>query len=148
MGITRHATAVWAGDLASGSGMVTYVSSGAYTRLPVTWASRTGQHNGKATPEEFLAAAHASCFSMSFASRLAKNGATSDRVEVTVTIGFEQVEGAWTVASSTIRVSAVAPGMDPATFQALAEDARDKCPISRALKGNVAISVEATLLPA
>ena len=66
MDTTRHAEVTWSGDLTSGSGTINYVSSGAFSRLPVTWASRTEQHNGRTSPEELIAAAHASCFSMAF----------------------------------------------------------------------------------
>jgi osmotically inducible protein OsmC len=68
MGITRSAEVAWNGDLVSGTGTINYVSSGAFSRLPVTWASRTEDHNGKTSPEELVAAAHASCFSMAFSS--------------------------------------------------------------------------------
>src|SRR6188472_3369230 len=96
----RTASVVWNGDLISGSGMITYVSSGVFSRLPISWGARTGPHGGKTSPEELLAAAHASCFSMAFSSRLAKNGTPADQLEVKVEVTFDQVEGGWKVASS------------------------------------------------
>ena len=74
MAETRHATATWSGDLTEGAGMIQYISSGVFSRMPITWASRTAAHNGRTSPEELLAAAHASCFSMAFSNQLAKNG--------------------------------------------------------------------------
>lgn len=145
MAQVRHAEVVWEGDLTSGSGLITYVSSGSFTRLPVTWASRTEAHNGRTSPEELLAAAHASCFSMAFSSRLAKNGTPAERLDVRADVTFDKVGDGWKVASSALRVRARVSGIAEARFQELAEDAKDNCPISAALRNNVALSVEATL---
>jgi len=145
MAEVRTANAVWNGDLVNGSGMITYVSSGVFSRLPISWASRTSAHNGKTSPEELLAAAHAACFSMAFSARLAKNGTPADKLDVKVEVTFDQTESGWKVASSTIKVTGVVPGIDNATFDRLADDAKDNCPISAAIKGNVALAVEATL---
>jgi osmotically inducible protein OsmC len=141
----RHATVVWNGDLQSGSGIITYVSSGVISRLPVTWASRTSAHDGKTSPEELLAAAHASCFSMAFSSRLAKNGTPATRLDVRAEVTFDQGDAGWKVASSHLTVTGDVPGIDEATFAKLADDAKDNCPISVAIKGNVELSVEASL---
>lgn len=143
----RHATVVWNGGLTDGSGIITYVSSGVISRLPVSWASRTSAHDGKTSPEELLAAAHASCFSMALSARLAKNGTPPTRLDTKAEVTFDQVDGGWKVASSHLTVTGDVPGIDEATWQRLAEDARDNCPISQALKGNVELSVEATLQP-
>jgi lipoyl-dependent peroxiredoxin len=145
MAEVRTANAVWNGDLVNGSGMITYVSSGVFSRLPISWASRTSAHSGKTSPEELLAAAHAACFSMAFSARLAKNGTPADKLDVKVEVTFDQTESGWKVASSTIKVTGVVPGIDEATFDRLADDAKDNCPISAAIKGNVALAVEATL---
>ncbi len=141
----RHASVVWNGGLTDGSGMITYVSSGVFSRLPVTWAARTSAHDGKTSPEELLAAAHASCFSMAFSSRLAKNGTPPTRLDVRAEVTFDQREAGWKVASSHITVTGDVPGIDAETFNRLAEDAKENCPISAAIKGNVELSVEATL---
>lgn len=148
MAETRHATATWAGNLTEGSGALNYVSSGAFSRMPITWGSRTGAHEGRTSPEELLAAAHASCFSMAFANQLAKNGTIATRLDVRVDVTADRREPGWTVLTSAIKVSGVVPGLDAATFTRLAEAAKDGCPISRALAGNVELSVEATLIEA
>ena len=142
----RDAQVTWNGDLLTGSGTIDYVSSGAFSRMPVTWASRTSAHNGKTSPEELLAAAHAACFSMAFSSRLAKNGTPATKLQVKAEISFDNPTGAgWKVAKSHITVKGDVPGIDAATFGELAEDAKENCPISAAIKGNVELSVDATL---
>jgi len=141
----RHASVVWTGSLVEGSGMITYVSSGAIARLPISWASRTSAHEGRTSPEELLAAAHASCFSMALSSRLAKNGTPATSLEVRADVTFDQGAGGWKVAASKLTVRGDVPGIDVATFERLAVDAKDNCPISQALKGNVELSVEASL---
>jgi lipoyl-dependent peroxiredoxin len=145
MAEVRTANVVWNGDLANGSGMITYVTSGVFSRLPITWASRTSAHDGKTSPEELLAAAHASCFSMAFSARLGKNGTPAEKLDVRAEVTFDQVDGGWKVATSVLKVTGTVPGIDKATFERLAEDAKDNCPISAALRGNVEISVQATL---
>jgi osmotically inducible protein OsmC len=146
MAETRHASATWSGNLTEGAGMLQYISSGAFSRMPITWGSRTEAHEGRTSPEELLAAAHASCFSMAFANQLAKNGTIAERLEVRVDVTADKREAGWTVLSSAIKVSGVVPGIDAETFARVADAAKDGCPISRALVGNVEISVEPTLL--
>jgi len=146
MAETRHATATWSGNLAEGGGMLQYISSGAFSRMPITWSSRTAAHEGRTSPEELLAAAHASCFSMAFSNELAKNGTVATRVDVRVEVTADKREAGWTVISSRISTKAVVPGIDAATFAEIAAKARDGCPISRAIAGNVEMSVEAELL--
>ncbi|OGO56735.1 MAG: hypothetical protein A2V84_00630 [Chloroflexi bacterium RBG_16_70_13] len=141
----RHAIVTWSGDLQSGAGTIDYVSSGAFSRMPVSWASRTSAHNGRTSPEELLAAAHASCFSMAFSSRLAKNGTPPTKLSVRAEVIFDNASGGWKVEKSHLKVEGVVPGIDAATFATIADDARDNCPISVALKGNVELSVDATL---
>src|ERR671921_390016 len=104
MAEVRTANVVWNGDLASGQGLITYVTSGVVSRLPVSWASRTSAHEGKTSPEELLAAAHASCFSMALSSRLAKNNTPATQLDVKADISFEQGDRGWQVASSTLTV--------------------------------------------
>ena len=145
MAETRHASANWSGNLTDGGGMLQYVSSGAIARLPITWSSRTEAHNGRTSPEELLAAAHASCFAMAFSNQLAKNGTVPTKVEVRVEVTADKREAGWTVLSSKITTSAVVPGIDKAKFAEIANAAKDGCPISRAIAGNVELSVEATL---
>ena len=145
MAETRHAIATWSGNLTEGSGMLLYVSSGAISRQALTWSSRTEAHNGRTSPEELLAAAHASCFSMAFANQLAKNGTVATKLDVRVDVTADKGDAGWTVLSSAIKVTGVVPGIDKAKFEELAKAAKDGCPISRAIKGNVELSVEATL---
>ena len=146
MAETRHATATWSGNLTEGSGMLLYVSSGAFSRMPITWGSRTAAHEGRTSPEELLAAAHASCFSMAFSNQLAKNGTVAEKLDVRVDVTADKRDAGWTVLSSAIKVTGVVPGIDDETFAKLADAAKDGCPISRAIAGNVQLTVEPTLL--
>ncbi len=145
MAAIRRAQAVWQGDLMSGSGAVSAATSQAFASLPVTWASRTEQPDGRTSPEELIAAAHAACYSMAFSNELAKAGTPAARLDVTATVTFDRIDGKWTVARSELRVIGQVPGIDAASFVGKALDAKDGCPVSRALAGNVEISVEATL---
>ena len=140
----RRADVSWDGDLASGSGVVSASSSHAFETLPVSWAART-ENPDKTSPEELIAAAHASCFAMAFSSDLAKAGTPPQHLDVSSAVTFDKVDGKWTVQSSALTVRGVVPGLDQAGFAAAAEGAKDGCPVSRALVGNVALSVDATL---
>ena len=148
MAETRHASVTWNGDLISGAGTIDYVSSGVFARMPVSWASRTSAHNGKTSPEELLAAAHASCFSMAFSARLAKNGTPATSLKTKAEVVFDNANGGWKVTTSTITVVGDVPGIDATTFAAIADDAKENCPISIALKGNVELRVVASLVGA
>ena len=141
----RRAEATWEGGLATGKGVVSAVSSGAFSDLPVTWASRTERSGGSTSPEELVAAAHASCYCMALSNGLGKEGTPPEKLEVSATVTFQQIEGGWKVASSALTVKGTVPGIDAARFQKVAEAAKDGCPISGALTGNVDLSVEATL---
>ena len=142
----RRAEATWDGDLLSGSGVVSAVSSGAFTDVPVTWASRTEDSGGRTSPEELVASAHASCFCMALSAGLGRAGTPPKRLEVSAEVTFQQIEGGWKVASSALTVKGDVPGIDAAAFAEAAEGARDGCPISGALKGNVDLSVTAELV--
>ena len=145
MAVTRTANATWRGNLTDGRGTVSSGTSSRFNDLPVSWNARTDEPEGLTSPEELLAAAHASCFSMAFSSNLFKAGFTAERLDVTSTITFDKLDAGWTVVSSALTVRGRVPGADQAAFQQAAEAAKDGCPISRALKGNVELSVEATL---
>lgn len=145
MAAIREAHVEWNGDLASGAGAVSASTSKAFSDLPVTWGSRTQEPDGRTSPEELIAAAHASCYSMALSGGLARAGTPGEHLSVSATVTFDQVDGSWTVVSSALKVTGRVPGADAASFQQAAEGAKDGCPISRALKGNVALSVEATL---
>lgn len=146
MAATRQAKAIWSGDLAKGSGQVTALSSARFEALPVSWAARTEMPEGKTSPEELLAAAHASCFAMALSGGLARKGTAPERLEVTALVTFDKVGDKWTVVSSELDVSGTVPGIDEETFAQAAEEAKEGCPISRALKGNVKLSVRPTLV--
>ena len=145
MATTRRATATWSGDLLSGRGTVSAATTGIFRDQPTTWASRTGEPAGVTSPEELLAAAHASCFSMACSNILAKAGTPPTSLEVEVSISADKLEAGWTVTSAAIVVRGSVPGATQASFADAANEAKDGCPISRALKGNVAMTVEAML---
>lgn len=141
------ATTVWNGTLFEGKGSVT-AKSGALRDQQVTWAARTerqGDMQGATSPEELIAAAHSACFSMAFSNILAKNGTTADELRVEATTIFEQMNGGWKIARTILDVTGKVPGIDDAEFQRLAEEAKNGCPVSGAVKGNVDLSVEARL---
>jgi osmotically inducible protein OsmC len=141
MASESRATTVWEGDLARGRG-TTSVASGAIPEVEVTWTARTERTPGTTSPEEMLAAAHASCYCMALSHELGEAGNPPDRLEATATVSFVADEG---VKSSHIAVSGRVPGIDQAGFEEAASAAGEGCPISGALKGNVEIAVEATL---
>jgi osmotically inducible protein OsmC len=145
MAAIRRATAKWTGDLASGAGEVSAGTSSAFSALPVTWASRTEAADGRTSPEELLAAAHATCFSMSLASGLAKAGSPPTSLDVSAEVTAERIDGKWTVVASKLTVRGRVPGMDAARFQEIAQQSRDGCTISRALGSSVVLSLEASL---
>lgn len=141
MGAQSSADAVWEGDLAHGSG-VTTPASAAFGPVDVSWASRTSRAAGKTSPEELQAAAHAACFCMALANELAGAGTPPERLDAQATVEFEPGVG---VKSSDIVVRGRIAGIDQETFAAAAAAAGGACPISGALKANVAITVVATL---
>jgi osmotically inducible protein OsmC len=139
----RTAQAVWEGDLAHGKGTVNG-ASGALNDLEVTWASRTERSAGKTSPEELVAAAHASCFSMALSNELSQAGHPPERLEVSARVTLDHQDDAPTVTTSELTVSGQVPGIDQEEFTKAATAAGKNCPISRAL-GGVEISVEAKL---
>jgi len=139
----RTATTVWEGDLAHGNGILS-LTSGATGELPVTWASRTERSDGKTSPEELIAAAHASCFSMALSHGLAESGHPPNRLEVSATVTLSLDDGP-KVTKSHITVRGDVPGLDADDLVDAAEDAANNCPVSGALKGNLEITVDASL---
>jgi osmotically inducible protein OsmC len=141
----RQATTTWLGPLPTGSGEVQLVSSG-LGPYPVTWASRVEQPDGKTSPEELLAGSHAACYAMSLSVLLSRTVTAPRRLEVTATVDFAPKEGGgYHITKSDLQVNGEVDGIDQAQFQALAEQAEQNCPVSNALRGNVAIGVTATL---
>jgi osmotically inducible protein OsmC len=139
----RTATTSWDGDLAHGNGNVTGASGG-LGDLPVTWASRTERSEGKTSPEELIAAAHSSCFSMALAHGLTEAGHPPEHLDVSANVTLDQKDGAPTVTTSELTVSGRVPGIDQATFEQAASEAGKGCPVSKALAG-IEITVNATL---
>jgi osmotically inducible protein OsmC len=144
--IVRQAEVVWEGTTARGSGVVTAQSSGAFA-LPTTIASRVGDPEGKTSPEELLAAAHATCFVTSLGSELARAGTPPERLEVRCTITMDEVgDLGHRIVSSAIAATGVAPGCDAAGFAQCAEAADAGCPFSALIKASATVTVEARLL--
>ncbi len=141
----RRADVVWEGDLLHGSGTIVSVGSGALGALPVTWASRTERSDGKTSPEELLAAAHAACYAMAFSHTLAQAGTPAERLSVSATCTFEQVEGGFKISTMDLDVRGKVPGLDEAGFEKVAQQAEQGCPVSNALRNNVQIRVNAHL---
>ena len=138
-----RATASWEGDLMSGKGR-TSAQSGTFKDANLSWKARTEGAPNHTTPEELLAAAHASCFSMALSNGLAKGGNPAKKVETSCTVEFGPKQGGgFEVKSSALEVKGWVPGIDQAAFQKAAEAAKDGCPISGALK--IAMSVNAPL---
>jgi lipoyl-dependent peroxiredoxin len=138
----NHAKVEWRGDLTSGEGTIQEVGSGAFGSLPVSWAARTGEEGAKTTPEELIAAAHAACFSMALSGALAKRGTPAERLAVSATVTFVPGTG---ITTSALEVEGVVPDLDEDGFREAAEGAKDGCPVSKALAGNVELSVTARL---
>jgi osmotically inducible protein OsmC len=145
MPAVRRADAVWQGDLLSGSGVVSAGSSGVFKELPVSWVSRTEAPGGRTSPEELVAAAHASCFAMALSFGLANAKTPPTRLEVSAQVTFDRVGDGFKVVSSALTVRGRVSGIDQDGFRKAAEAAKDGCPVSQVLKNNVQLSVQATL---
>jgi osmotically inducible protein OsmC len=127
----------------NGSGKISSVTSGALPQLDVSWAARSGEPGGKTSPEELIAAAHASCFSMALSGGLATAGNPPERLETSATVTFQPGEG---ITRSALTVRATVPGMTPEDFKAAAEDAKANCPVSKALAGTEVVLESAELV--
>jgi osmotically inducible protein OsmC len=139
----RSASVVWKGDLLGGSGTIAAAPSGAFGPLDVTWASRAEDPDGRTSPEELVASAWAACFAMALSNGLAKGGNPPERLETSATVSFQPGEG---IVNATLKVRGSVPGLDADGFQAAAEDAKENCPVSKALTGIPEVSLEATLV--
>lgn len=140
-----RAHAVWQGNLAEGSGEAT-LGTGVGGSLPMSWPSRTEAAEGKTSPEELIAAAHAACYSMALSGGLARAGFTATRLETDATASFEKLEAGWRLVRMALKVEGEVPGIEEAAFVEAATAAKDGCPVSNALKGNVEITIEALLV--
>ena len=129
MATTRRASAVWQGSLTEGGGQVTFESSGLGTH-PVSWPARAEEPNGVTSPEELLAGAHATCFSMALSNGLAQAGTPPTELRTSAEVDFQPGTG---ITAIRLSVSGDVPGLDAAGFRAAAESAKAGCPVSRAL---------------
>jgi len=143
--IVRDAEIVWEGTTARGSGVVSALSSGSFA-LPTTIASRVGDPEGKTSPEELLAAAHASCYVTSLGSELARAGTPPERIEVHCRITMDEVgDLGHLVVASAITARGVVPGCDQSAFARAAEDAHLACPLSTLIKASATVTIDAVL---
>jgi lipoyl-dependent peroxiredoxin len=142
MATERKATVTWRGDLMSGSGEIDDVSSGAVGGLDVSWPARSEEPGGKTSPEELIAAAHATCLSMALSHGLAQEGHAPDELDTSATVTFQPGEGITKIA---LTVEGRVSGMDEQQFRQAAEQAKENCPVSKALAGVPEITIEAKL---
>jgi lipoyl-dependent peroxiredoxin len=142
MATERKASVTWQGDLMSGEGTIESVTSGVLGPLEVDWANRAEDAQGKTSPEELIAAAHAACFAMALSNGLAKDGHAPERLETSATVTFVPGTG---ITKSALTVMGSVPGLDEDGFRAAAEEAKENCPVSSALKGNVELELDARL---
>ena len=140
MATTRTSKTHWEGSLMEGAGRVSLESSGLGS-FDVSWPARAEEANGKTSPEELIAAAHSSCFSMAFSLELTNNGTPPESIETTASVTFKAGTG---ITGSHLNVNAVVPGISPEDFERIAQSAKAGCPVSQALAG-VEITIEATL---
>ncbi len=141
-----RASATWSGSLVDGSGSVSLAGGGA-SGLPVSWRARTEDQGDETNPEELIAAAHAACYSMALSHGLAGAGHPPANVDTTAVVTFGPKEGGgFEIKSSAITVRAQVPGLDADGFREAAEAAKDGCPVSLALAGNVDITLDAALV--
>jgi osmotically inducible protein OsmC len=139
MTTTRRAQAEWNGSLMEGSGQVSLESSGAGT-FPVTWAARSAEPNGVTSPEELIAAAHSTCFSMALSHGLAQAGTPPTHIETSAEVDFKPGTG---ITAIRLFVRGEVPGLDAEGFASAAAGAKENCPVSQALK---AVPIELTIL--
>ena len=139
----KRARAIWEGDLFGGSGRFS-VGSGTLGEQPVSWAART-EHDEATSPEELIAAALASCFSMALSNGLAQGGNAPTRLETDAVATFEKTDAGFRMTRIALSVRGDVDGLDEDGFREAAETAKENCPVSQALKGNVELSVDATL---
>jgi osmotically inducible protein OsmC len=138
----RTASVTWHGSLMEGAGTIDEAGSGAFGPLDVSWAARTQESGGLTSPEELIAAAHASCVSMALSHALAEAGSPPERLEASATVTFEPGTG---ITKSALRIRGSVPGMDEAAFVEAAENAKENCPVSKALAAVPEITLDAAL---
>ena len=142
MATDRTAEVTWHGSLMEGAGTIDRVGSGAFAPLDVTWASRAEDPAGRTSPEELIAAAHASCFSMALSHALAQDGTPPDELKTSATVTFVPGTGITKIA---LTVRGRVPGLDDGAFREKAEGAKANCPVSKALAAVPEITLDAAL---
>jgi lipoyl-dependent peroxiredoxin len=143
MATNRTARVTWTGSLMDGSGTIESVGSGAFGPLDVTWVSRADTPDGRTSPEELIAAAWASCYSMALSHALAGAGTPPERLETSVTVTFQPGEG---ITKGAIAVVGTVSGVDDPAFVEHAEGAKANCPVSKALTGIPEVTLDASLV--
>jgi osmotically inducible protein OsmC len=143
MATDRTAQVTWQGSLFEGGGTIDSVGTGAFGPLDVSWTARAEEPGGLTSPEELIAAAHASCYSMALSHGLAQAGTPPEKLETSATVTFQPGEGIVKIALSVV---GTVPGVDAAAFQSAAEGAKENCPVSKALAGVPDITLDATLI--
>jgi lipoyl-dependent peroxiredoxin len=145
MATERRADVTWNGGLMDGSGTIRSTTSGAIGEQKVSWAARSEdvERGSLTSPEELIAAAHASCFSMALSAGLAKAGTPPEQLEASATVTFQPGEGITKIA---LTVDGRVPGIDAAAFEEAAQGAKAGCPVSKALAGVPEITLDATLV--
>ena len=143
MATERRADVTWNGSLTDGSGTIRSTTSGAFGELPVSWAARSeDETGGKTSPEELIAAAHAACFSMALSNGLAQAGHAPDELDTSATVTFQPGEG---ITKIVLTVKGVVPGIEEDAFLEAAENAKENCPVSKALASVPEITLDARL---
>ena len=141
----RRAEVTWDGSLTQGKGQIVKTGSGALNDLPITWASRVERSDGRTSPEELIAAAHAACYAMAFSHTLSQAGTPPEQLNVTAVCALELGAGGLKIVSMALDVHGKVPGLDQAGFEQAAHTAEQGCPVSNALRGGLTITVQATL---
>jgi lipoyl-dependent peroxiredoxin len=142
MATDRKAEVTWNGDLMSGTGRIDSVTSGVIGGLDVSWPARAEEPGGKTSPEELIAAAHATCLSMALSHGLAQSGNPPEELKTSATVTFQPGEGITKIA---LDVTGRVPGIDDDAFQEAAQEAKENCPVSKALASVPDISLSARL---
>jgi len=140
----RRAQVTWEGNLTEGKGQLT-TGTGVLRDAPISWPARVERPDGKTSPEELIAAAHAGCYAMAFANTLAKEGHAPTRLHIAATCTLDRIEGGVKITTMDLNVTGAVPGLDQAAFADLAEQAEKGCPVSNALRNNVKVNVTAKL---
>ncbi len=141
----RRAEVRWEGNLTQGKGRIVKVGSGAFDELSITWAARVERSDGKTSPEELIAAAHAGCYAMALSHTLNQAGTPPESLDVTAVCTLDEVGGGRKITTMELEVRGRVPGVDAAGFEQAAQKAEQGCPVSNALRNNVQIRLKAQL---